>query len=286
MKVSNVNLSDNSVSVYYSNDTVFYSVSAEWFDVEDSYNLSFDGIHAKWLVIFSSRNISVRDTVLTGEETLESILSLVNSSGIRIYNLSYTGVWGKNVDFEGVNDSQISLYNFTAAERIELHDSSGNTFYLNLMPGKPLVDPGNAGNNWDNGMYGNYWPDYNGTDADGDGVGDTPYIINEVNIDHYPLVQANLSFYLAGQNNESGTHTNETPRANQNTGGGEGQGNNTNTTGGTGNQPPVSGGGVEQNATPKGNRTSGGSAGNSWKVATVILVLVVVAALLVITKKR
>jgi len=35
----------------------------------------------------------------------------------------------------------------------------------------------------------NYWSDYNGTDNDGDGIGDTPYIINEVNQDNYPLME-------------------------------------------------------------------------------------------------
>jgi nitrous oxidase accessory protein NosD len=43
---------------------------------------------------------------------------------------------------------------------------------------------------WDNGKEGNYWSDYNGTDADGDGIGDTPYVIDVLNQDRYPLMQS------------------------------------------------------------------------------------------------
>jgi nitrous oxidase accessory protein len=43
-------------------------------------------------------------------------------------------------------------------------------------------------NIWDNGFEGNYWDNYNGTDGDGNGIGDTSYIINENNQDNYPLV--------------------------------------------------------------------------------------------------
>jgi parallel beta-helix repeat protein len=43
-------------------------------------------------------------------------------------------------------------------------------------------------NTWDTGSRGNYWSSYNGTDDDGDGIGDTPYIINDVNQDNYPLM--------------------------------------------------------------------------------------------------
>ncbi len=40
---------------------------------------------------------------------------------------------------------------------------------------------------WDNESVGNFWSDYNGTDLNNDGIGDTTYIVD----DHYPLEDAN-----------------------------------------------------------------------------------------------
>lgn len=70
---------------------------------------------------------------------------------------------------------------------------TNNTFYHNAFVNNQANVKFNngmviSGNNWDNGIQGNYWSDYNGSDTDGDGVGDIPYIINSANSDDHPLI--------------------------------------------------------------------------------------------------
>lgn len=57
----------------------------------------------------------------------------------------------------------------------------------------PTLSPGNP-NSWDDGREGNFWSDYrtrypNASEVGNTGVGDTPFFINENNIDRYPLMK-------------------------------------------------------------------------------------------------
>ena len=70
---------------------------------------------------------------------------------------------------------------------IAITDSSGNTIYHNDLMGGLYIS--NSTNVWDDGeSRGNYWSLYFGADQDGDGIGDTPCVIDEYNQDNYPLM--------------------------------------------------------------------------------------------------
>ncbi|MCK4434994.1 right-handed parallel beta-helix repeat-containing protein, partial [Candidatus Bathyarchaeota archaeon] len=65
-----------------------------------------------------------------------------------------------------------------------------NTNQADLITSHPNV--------WDNGCEGNYWSNYNGTDLNGDGIGDTD--LPWEGLDHYPL--ANPYWNLADVNHD------------------------------------------------------------------------------------
>ncbi len=45
-----------------------------------------------------------------------------------------------------------------------------------------------SASSWDDGTAGNYWNNYTGTDGNGDGFGDTPFIIDADSQDHFPFM--------------------------------------------------------------------------------------------------
>jgi len=118
-------------------------------------------------------------------------------SGNNVAN-SYIGIC-----LDAANNNNVSGNNATAnLLGIVLSTSSNNMIHHNNFVGNTIqasVDSTSVGNVWDSGYPsgGNYWSDYNGTDAHSgpyqnvtgsDGIGDTPYIIDANNTDNYPLM--------------------------------------------------------------------------------------------------
>lgn len=70
--------------------------------------------------------------------------------------------------------------------------SGSNAIYHNnfLNNTNQAYDTG-TDNTWDDGYPsgGNYWSDYDGTDGNGDGIGDAPYVIDSNSQDDYPLMK-------------------------------------------------------------------------------------------------
>jgi parallel beta-helix repeat protein len=81
-----------------------------------------------------------------------------------------------------ITNNQKGLYFCCGA----INNIAYNNIFINNTNWNAQDDVGNA---WDNGTVGNYWSNYTGIDANGDGIGDTPYLINGGKEDRFPLMQ-------------------------------------------------------------------------------------------------
>ena len=110
-----------------------------------------------------------------------------NVDGIRIENSTGNNIIGNNM----------------TANRHGTHPYQGNKFYhnnfVNSSDKHVYVDLPGQVNSWDDGYPsgGNFWSNYTGVDekkgpsqneAGNDGIGDTPFVIDNNNLDQYPLI--------------------------------------------------------------------------------------------------
>jgi parallel beta-helix repeat protein len=131
------------------------------------------------------------------------ISDLADGMGALMLWKSSNNVISRNLLFGGNPMLMIECSGNTLSENFVMNSeygmvvgaSSGNSIYSNYfinVTQRILDTEMSAGlpseNSWDNGAEGNYWSDYVGADADGDGVGDSPYPLYENNQDNHPLM--------------------------------------------------------------------------------------------------
>jgi len=118
-----------------------------------------------------------------------------NITGNLIYANSEQGIFFHKSNNNTIKDNIISNNNLGFCIKYTL--SNNNIFYHNNFINNNLDNANDKSNNtWDNDYPsgGNYWDDYNGTDNDGDGIGDTSYFIpGGDNEDRYPLMYPSVN---------------------------------------------------------------------------------------------
>lgn len=113
----------------------------------------------------------------TEESVIENATISRNWNGIYLFRSTGNTIHGNWLE----SNENYNIYSYY---------SSDNAIYHNNLfgdSGKHAYSEGSF-DMWDNGAEGNYWIDYFGSDNDHDGIGDTPYIIDDYNRDNYPLM--------------------------------------------------------------------------------------------------
>jgi parallel beta-helix repeat protein len=161
------------------------------------------------ILLNNCSSITISSNILTGSPPERE--SRVLSSGIVVWGGTLNVITGnliignsRGIDFESqTSNNRVFGNNITGNSRGLWISSSENNSIFNNIFDKNAVNVFITGetafrwsetvvlslmNTFDNGTIGNYWSNYNGTDNNGDGIGDIPYIIDENNRDNHPLM--------------------------------------------------------------------------------------------------
>ncbi len=188
-----------------------------WLDSSFGISVSGNTVANNWdgIMLVSSSNISVSGNNITANNGYGVYLSsssdssivgntvanngdVINGAGIELGSSSNNSVSGNTVAnnefgiwLDISSNSSVIGNNITNNNYgIMLRYSNTAIYHNSFVNNTKQVDSTGSVSIWDDGYPsgGNSWSDYNGTDANADGIGDAPYEINANNTDNYPLM--------------------------------------------------------------------------------------------------
>ena len=179
---SNITISSNLISQNGPGQAPFFASGIE-IDVSSANNTIFNNtINNNY-----DSGIAFRD--------IESSGSTSSNTTVTNNTISNNGYYGITLQYNGNNTITYNIISSQQSyEGIGIISSDYNTIYLNSFidnyanPSQISEDPALT-NYFDNGYFGNYYNNYNGTDSNNDGIGDTNYTLStSMNNDTLPLM--------------------------------------------------------------------------------------------------
>lgn len=197
VNITNNNIFSDSVGIYMKNGQDIAIVNN---NVTSSRDYS--------MVIQDSTGILVSGNIFANN--LNQV-DIENSSEMTIVDNNMTNN-GNGITLTNSNNNTIAGNTFSSNKLygIFLSQSDNNSIFDNsFQTNWSHVSIRNSTDFWDNGLEGNFWSNYTGTDSDNDGIGDTPFTIDAKNVDNHPLV-GTFSSYLVSLDNRIDVVTNST----------------------------------------------------------------------------
>jgi parallel beta-helix repeat protein len=156
-------------------------------------NIKIENSHQDTVTGCAGTFLATESTDLTIEANRFSNVTLKDCWTCTIRANNITGTASSDIGVELYRSHNCTVTGNTIQDHatgIRLYYSGYNTFTQNnVLNNQVQVASSSSANQWDNGTIGNYWSSYLGADADGDGVGEEPYVIDADNMDRFPLTQ-------------------------------------------------------------------------------------------------
>lgn len=170
--------------------------NGEWWDIaitlENRRNVIIKNIdirdYARSIQLTTSSNIIIYNNSMVTAGNIQ----LDSSVGNQVLGNTITSLRTYGIKFAYSSSDNLIMGNsfYDAGLAVDINSGGNNTFYRNNFVDNSKNVQAYGDNVWDNGSLGNFWSDYSGNDADGDGIGDTPYIVDYDDDlqDRYPLM--------------------------------------------------------------------------------------------------